>query len=187
MRKRLWVTGILVACLAPATAFAGEPTKTDKTNAAKECKAERGDTDAMREAFREKYGTNKNGKNAFGKCVSARAQDERAERKTAKRRASGDCREERTELGVEAFREKYGTNKNGRNAFGKCVSRHAKKRMKAADRADRKEIKETHSAAKGCAEEREAMGEDAFAEKYGTERSKGRNAFGKCVSSNARS
>ena len=74
MRKRFWVTGALVASLAvPATAFAAEPTKTDKTNAAKECRAERGDTDATREAFREQYGTNKNGKNAFGKCVSQTA------------------------------------------------------------------------------------------------------------------
>jgi hypothetical protein len=125
---------------APATVLAGEPTETDKTNAAKECKAERGDTDATRAAFAEQYGTNTNGKNAFGKCVSARAQEEHAERKAAKRGASRDCREERKELGVEAFREKYGTNKKGKNAFGKCVSKHAKKRKKAADRADRREI-----------------------------------------------
>jgi hypothetical protein len=36
-------------------------------NAARECAAERA-TD--RAAFKEEYGTNKNGKNAFGKCVS---------------------------------------------------------------------------------------------------------------------
>jgi hypothetical protein len=39
-------------------------------NAAKACDEERGDTDQSREAFREKYGSNKNGRNAFGKCVS---------------------------------------------------------------------------------------------------------------------
>ena len=186
MRKRFWVTGALVASLAvPATAFAAEPTKTDKTNAAKECRAERGDTDATREAFRAQYGTNKNGKNAFGRCVSQRAQDEQAERKAAKRGASRDCREERAE-DVEAFREKHGTNKNKRNAFGKCVSTQAKKKMKAADRADRKEIKQTHSAAKECAEERDTMGDDAFGEKYGSNKN-GKNAFGKCVSQTARS
>jgi len=38
-------------------------------NAAKECKAER---KADPVAFKEKYGTNKNGKNAFGKCVSSK-------------------------------------------------------------------------------------------------------------------
>ena len=44
-----------------------------KTNAAKECDAER---DGGREAFEEKYGTNKNKKNAFGKCVSEKAHED---------------------------------------------------------------------------------------------------------------
>jgi hypothetical protein len=39
-------------------------------NAAKQCKEERGDSEESREAFRSKYGTNENGHNAFGKCVS---------------------------------------------------------------------------------------------------------------------
>jgi hypothetical protein len=190
MRTRLWIAIGAAACLAaPATAAAGEPNGTDKTNAARECRAERGTTDATREAFAQKYGTEKsNFKNAFGKCVSSRAQDEQSERRAAKRGASRDCREEREELGLQAFREKYGTEgSNRRNAFGKCVSQHAKKRRAAADRADRREIKETHRAAEECADEREAMGEEAFEEKWGTERSKRNNAFGKCVSSNARS
>ena len=126
MRMRFFVTGALAVCLAaPATALAGEPTETDKTNAAKECKAEGS-----------KY------KNAFGKCVSSRAKDEQAKRKSAKSKASRECRAERAELGVEAFRAKYGTERSkGRNAFGKCVSQHAKKHRKAADRADRKEMR----------------------------------------------
>jgi PKD domain len=41
-------------------------------NAAKECKAEREDDP---DAFKEKYGTNKNGKNAFGKCVSSKSKN----------------------------------------------------------------------------------------------------------------
>jgi hypothetical protein len=32
------------------------------------------------------------------------------------------CKAERAFLGESAFRKKYGTNKNGKNAFGKCVS-----------------------------------------------------------------
>jgi hypothetical protein len=58
------------ACMNKAEPVAEEEAK----NAAKACKAER---DANSEAFAEKYGTNKNGKNAFGKCVSttARADD----------------------------------------------------------------------------------------------------------------
>ena len=41
-------------------------------NAAKTCKAERTADPA---AFREKYGTNKNKRNAFGKCVSKTAKE----------------------------------------------------------------------------------------------------------------
>jgi hypothetical protein len=32
------------------------------------------------------------------------------------------CKAERATLGEDAFAAKYGTNRNGRNAFGKCVS-----------------------------------------------------------------
>jgi hypothetical protein len=190
MKMRFWMAAALVACMAaPATALAGEPTGTDKTNAAKECRAERGTTDPTREAFAQKYGTAQSKyKNAFGKCVSRRAKDEQAERKSAKSNAARDCRKEREELGIDAFREKYGTEKSKRrNAFGKCVSSHAKKRLKAADRVDRKEIEREHNAAQECADEREAMGDEAFEHKYGTEHSKHKNAFGKCVSGNARS
>jgi len=36
------------------------------------------------------------------------------------------CKAERAEIGVDAFREKYGNNKNGKNAFGRCVSSQKK-------------------------------------------------------------
>ena len=36
------------------------------------------------------------------------------------------CRQLRAELGADAFRMAYGTNHNGRNAFGKCVSKMAR-------------------------------------------------------------
>ena len=35
------------------------------------------------------------------------------------------CRAERDSIGRDAFEQKYGTNHNHRNAFGKCVSAHA--------------------------------------------------------------
>ncbi len=68
------------AALAAPPADKGKPDKTkpenadqsqsvDK-NAAKVCKAERGTTAQSIAAFKEKYGTNKNKANAFGKCVS---------------------------------------------------------------------------------------------------------------------
>jgi hypothetical protein len=42
----------------------------ERKNAAKECDAERGDTNESRKAFEAKYGKNGNKRNAFGKCVS---------------------------------------------------------------------------------------------------------------------
>jgi hypothetical protein len=118
VKRLLIIVGALALLALPAaSASAAKPTKADKREAQKECRAERGTTDATREAFRAKYGTNENGKNAFGKCVSQRAHEAKAERKQAKRHASRECREERgdTEASREAFREKYGTNENGKN------------------------------------------------------------------------
>ena len=179
MRKAL-ITCTSIAVLAlPGAAFAAKPV--DKSNAAKECKAERGTEPATQEAFTAKYGTNANGKNAFGKCVSQKTREEAAERKQARRSAAKDCRTERTEMGVEAFREQYGTNRNRRNAFGKCVSGKAKPIREEEDAQDMQEIEEAKNAAKECDAERTDLGEQAFAEKYGTN-GNDKNAFGKCVS-----
>jgi hypothetical protein len=131
--------GLILALAAlaavPAATLAGDQDGKLKSNAAKECKTERGTTDATLEAFAKKYGTEgSNYKNAFGKCVSRHAKAERAKRKATKSGAVSDCRKERDELGVDAFREKYGTeHSKGHNAFGKCVSQHAKERLKADD------------------------------------------------------
>ena len=74
--NRSIATGAAVAAAAllamPAGAVA-KPSQGDRVNAAQECRAERGDSDATREAFKDKYGTNKNNRNAFGKCVSQNA------------------------------------------------------------------------------------------------------------------
>ena len=75
--KRLTVIVAAIAVLAaPAGATAAKPTKADKQHAQQECRAERGTTDASRQAFRDKYGTNANKKNAFGKCVSQKTRDD---------------------------------------------------------------------------------------------------------------
>jgi hypothetical protein len=94
-------------------------------NAAQECKAERA---ANPTAFKAKYGTNKNGKNAFGKCVSGKASEKKAAMDAADaqkvaetKNAAKECAAERA-ANEAAFKAKYGTNKNDRNAFGKCVS-----------------------------------------------------------------
>jgi hypothetical protein len=44
---------------------------------------------------------------------------------SAEQNAAKACKAERA-LGLQAFKEKYGTNANKANAFGKCVSKLAK-------------------------------------------------------------
>jgi hypothetical protein len=149
----------------------------------------RGTTEASREAFAAQWGTNKNNKNAFGKCVSSHAKEEHAERHAAKRSASSDCRAER-KADPAKFRSDYGTNRNGRNAMGKCVSKKAKQKKAAMDRKDRAENSEFKNAAKECDDERGTTTESrtAFDTKYGGPAGTNQNdAFGKCVSQKARS
>jgi len=129
--KRALAAGPALALLAARAGAAAKPTTTDRANAARECRAERGSTDATREAFRAKYGTNKNGRNAFGKCVSGKAKakedeaDQQDNEKTKEPKgAAKECAAERSESGREAFSAKYGTNRNKRNAF-ECVSQQA--------------------------------------------------------------
>jgi hypothetical protein len=128
-----------------------------KNVAKRACQTER--REIGREAFREKYGNELgNGKfrRAMRNCKRANGTPLRA----AAQEAISDCRTERDAIGIEAFREKYGTNTRGNNAFGKCVSQALK------------------NAAKECKAERTAD-PDTFAETHGDRK----NAFGKCVSS----
>jgi hypothetical protein len=94
----------------------------NKSNAAKDCKAER---DAGVAAFEQKYGTGKKHSNAFGKCVSQKAKAASQAQQQETLNAAEQCKAERSQ-GADAFRAKYGTNRNKRNAFGKCVSQTAK-------------------------------------------------------------
>jgi hypothetical protein len=105
------------------------------TNAARDCREERGTTTESRDAFKEKYGTNASKSNAFGKCVStaAKAKEHEADvedqqEATEFKNAAKDCDDERgdTDESRLAFAEKYGTNANNKNAFGKCVSQKAR-------------------------------------------------------------
>jgi hypothetical protein len=106
------------ACVAKSQPVAA----TELKNAAKTCKAER-DEDAA--AFAEKYGTNTNNRNALGKCVSTQSQEAVEDTAEARVDAAATCKTER-DADAAAFTEKYGTNKNKKNAFGKCVSAAAK-------------------------------------------------------------
>ena len=83
------------------------------------------------------------------------------------------CKALRAEMGVSTFNQTFGTNKSKRNAYGKCVSKHART------------LDEVHSdAVKQCKAEREAD-PAAFAAKYGSNKN-GKNALGKCVSQTQR-
>ena len=105
-----------------------------RKNASKECKAEASDPNFeathQGKSFAEYYGANGNGKNAHGKCVSAKAKELKAdmdkadaEEAEAFKNAAKACAAERRSLGTDEFADKYGTNPNKRNAFGKCVSK----------------------------------------------------------------
>ena len=77
MKRLLTIAALLSLVLAASAALAAPPAGKDKdpasateAKAAKACKAERGTTAGSMATFETKYGTNKNKKNAFGKCVS---------------------------------------------------------------------------------------------------------------------
>jgi hypothetical protein len=88
------------------------------------CRAERA-ADAA--AFATKYGTGKKRRNAFGRCVSSKARAAATARQSATINAARACRAERAAMGASAFATKYGTNRNKRNAFGRCVSQKVSK------------------------------------------------------------
>jgi hypothetical protein len=164
--KRIPVLAALALLAVPAAAGAKSPAQSDRQNAAAYCKADREAKGTT--AFNQEYGTNRNKRNAFGKCVSGRQSTERQSRVKAQQQ----CRDERN-AGPAAFREKYGTNRNKSNAFGKCVSG----RSEASARQARSDVR---AAGKTCRDERRAN-PSAFRNQHGTNRNKS-NAMGKCVS-----
>ena len=113
-------------CVSKRTHATAEAVKEAKLNASKDCKAEETADPA---AFTAKYGTGKKGANAHGKCVSQKAKSKTAttvnDQVKADVNAAKACKTER-KADPAAFRAKYGTSKNKRNAFGKCVSQQAK-------------------------------------------------------------
>ena len=135
--RRLIVTP-LVALALPAAALAhGHGSASHgkaKETAAAACRSER--SGMGRDTFRATYGTNHSKRNAFGKCVAKMRHEPSGDRKAkaeADVNAAGQCRKERT-ADPAAFRDKYGTNHNKRNAFGKCVSKTAKAQMEQGSR-----------------------------------------------------
>jgi len=95
--------------------------------------------------------------------------------------AARACRALRATLGVELFRQSYGTvQSNRRNAFGKCVSRWTR-----AEHQNRVSAQSACSAEQADASFPAAHDGKTFAEFYGTGPNH-KNAFGKCVSSKAK-
>ena len=91
-------------------------------NVSQQCRDEQA---ADPEGFTTTYGTNGNGKNAFGKCVSSNAGQAAADDGEQFANAAQECRAER-QGDPDAFAATYGSNRNGRNAFGKCVSQRVR-------------------------------------------------------------
>ena len=159
------------ATMSVAAASADKPAKPDKPPkakavAAQQCAALK---NADRAAFKSLYGP----KRAMRTCVKAQTKASEGEYKNAAK----ECKAER-EADPAAFEETYGDDDpytaETSNAFGKCVST----KVKAEDADDAEAF---DNAAQQCKAER-AEDVDAFEAKYGSAKSKFRNALGKCVS-----
>jgi hypothetical protein len=178
MRKVLFGVTLLVLVAVPAAGSA-KPDQADKRAARQQCKAQQGNTRSSHEAFRAKY-------RSLDRCERRKAAEDEAEGEAAHKNAARECKAEREDPDFvkdhgETFDEFYGTNKNVKNAYGKCVSSKAKAHKRQMDAKDKEEAQEFKNAAKECAAERGKLGVEVFAIEYGTNENR-RNAFGKCVS-----
>jgi hypothetical protein len=154
--------GNCVSAIAKANAQAEQQ---GRLNPARTCRSIR--TQLTSSVFSSTYGKNANDRNAFGKCVSktaaAQAQNELSASKACSAEASDATFA--SSHNSQTFAQVYGTNADGSNAFGMCVSSKARASSSAQQQA-------TVKAAKTCAAELNA-GATAFKSKYGT--------FGHCV------
>ena len=109
------------ACVSQKAHEAKAERKAAHRNAARDCRDERSmDADAFKATYKN-----------FGKCVSQKAKAKReqqdeadAQAAEAQTNAAQACDAERS-ADAAAFQDKYGTNHNKHNAFGKCVSQKA--------------------------------------------------------------
>ena len=100
----------------------------DDDNASQQCRAEQADPAFAvghgGKTFADFYGRNADKSDAFGNCVSTKAQAAAAARQTATLNAAQTCKGERA-ANATAFRAKYGKNRDKSDAFGRCVAAHA--------------------------------------------------------------
>ena len=118
------------------------------------------------------YGTG-TGKNAFGRCVSLKAQSSRTVEQ-AELNPAQTCRALRTRL-APLFAQAFGTNQNHRNAFGKCVSLVARSESTSVVNAASACLSELNDVNFATSHEGKS-----FAQFYGTNTDLS-NAFGNCV------
>ena len=156
---------LMVSAMLTASFAVAKPTKPDKPESAKNLAAQAcaAAKQADRAAFNALYG-----KHAMRECIKSQTKSSKGELKNA----SKVCKAERAADPV-AFETTYGDPYSS-NSFGKCVST----KVKADDESD---VEVFQNAAKECKAER-AADPVGFKATYGTLKSKGRNAFGKCVS-----
>jgi hypothetical protein len=161
-------TMICVALLSSAMLLASfasaKPTDkpdTAKNVAAKQCAAEK---KANPVAFRALYG-----KHAMRDCIKAQVPQAASDLKNAAKECKAEQKADPT-----GFESTYG-DPYSNDAFGKCVST----KVQAGSAAAAETFK---NAAKECKAERSADPE-GFKTTYGSVKSKGHNAFGKCVAS----
>jgi hypothetical protein len=156
MRKLgFWRTFAVLAAVA-VSGFAAAALAAPSASPAKLCKAERADANFASthggKTFAQFYGVNKNGKNAFGKCVKAKAKAKRTTPTTtttvtttaaptpspSEARASAVCKAEQSDASFatahagKTFAQHYGANAGQQNAFGKCVSANAMAKSSAS-------------------------------------------------------
>jgi hypothetical protein len=130
--------------------------------------------------FDQYYGTGKKARNPFANCAKIVTRAIRKTEQQERMNPARTCRELRAQLGVSLFRMSYGKNKNDRNAFGKCVSATA--HLQAHNELS---ASATCSIEQSDADFATAHGGRTFYEFYGSNTDQS-NAFGKCVSSNAK-
>jgi hypothetical protein len=179
MKTKILIVASLAALVIPAASFGGL-TGQDRENGARACRALRASLGT--DLFRQTYGTAQSHRmNAMGKCVSQWTHAAHQDRVSAR----SACTAEQADPNFAAshdgksFAEFYGTGKNHKNAFGQCVSSKTKAALD-------QQVNTTQNAARSCKAERTSMGGPAFRAKYG-KNANDRNAFGKCVSTLAKS
>ena len=126
------------------------------------------------------YGSGKNGKNAFSRCVSIVVKANSKAEQQGRLNPARTCRTLRTQLTGPLFNRTYGKNTNDHNAFGKCVAATA--RPQAHNEVTASATCRSEQSDTGFASTHNGQ---TFDQAFGTNADLS-NAFGMCVSSTAR-